>query len=84
MQSACRPSGRACVELQAVLVDHDELAGTDLALVHGADQVERARLGREHPVDPALLAVRRPIASGRIPCGSRKPISFPSESATIE
>ena len=36
--------------VDALLVDQDELAGGNLAVVLGADQVERARLGREHRV----------------------------------
>ena len=36
--------------VDALLVDHDELAGTDVALVDGADQVEGAGLGGDDPV----------------------------------
>src|SRR4029079_13724713 len=38
----------------AVLVDQDQLAGRELSLQLGADQVERARLGGQDPLD--LLA----------------------------
>ena len=62
--------------LDAVLVDQDELAGRHLALVVGADEVERARLGGEHrvAVDPAQ--VERPEAVGvaeadELPLGER-------------
>ena len=80
MQSACRPSGSAWVALQAVLVDDDDLAGADVALVDGADQVERARLGGEHPV--VARAGRARAAGSRAGRGSAS--SFPSESATTE
>ena len=36
--------------VDALLVDHDELAGTDVSLVDRADQVEGAGLGRDDPV----------------------------------
>ena len=52
----------------AVLVDHDDLARPDSRSVLGADQVERARLGRDAPSRPPS----RPSTSGRKPCGSRK------------
>ena len=49
----------------AARVDHDHLARLDLAHEVRADDVERARLAREHP--PALG--RRPSTSGQKPCG---------------
>ena len=50
MQSAWRPSGHGLGRVHPVLVDDDELAGANVALVGRADQVERARLGGDHPV----------------------------------
>ena len=46
-ESACAGLGHGLHRVDAVLVDHDELAGRDLALVLGADEVERAGLGGE-------------------------------------
>ena len=55
MQSApCSAGSTACARAHAVLVDQHQLAGRDLALELGADEVERAGLGGEHPL--AVLA----------------------------
>ena len=40
----------AWLRMDAVLVDHDELAGSDLALELRADEIERAALGRDDRV----------------------------------
>ena len=55
MHSAPRVSAHGLPEAGALLVDDDQLAGLQLALRGGADQVECARLGGQHPgvVQPA-------------------------------
>ena len=55
------------IERSPVVVDRDDLARLDIALVRRADDVERARLGREHDA----RRPSRPMASGRQPRGSR-------------
>ncbi len=50
--------------VDAFLVDHDELAGRDLALVLGADEVESARLGCENRVAVDPPEIERPEAVG--------------------
>ena len=59
------------VALDAVGGDGDDLAVLDLAHELGADDVERAGLRGEH-----IGAAERPSTSGRIPMGSRAPISM--------
>ena len=62
--------------MDVVLVDHDELAGRDLALVLGADEVERAGLGREDGVAVDAAEIERPEAvrvakADQLPFGKR-------------
>ena len=63
MQSAPRSLGQRLRRVQAVLVDDDELAGPDVALEVGADQVERAGLGGDDPVvaEPAERERPEPV-----------------------
>ena len=75
------PSGQRLGRVQAVLVDDDELAGTDIALVDRADQVERARLRGDDPVVPPLEPAERERPD---PVRVAEADSFPSESATTE
>ena len=55
MHAAPRPSGTACGAVDALVVEPEHLAGADVAVDGGADQVERAALGGDDPVvaDPA-------------------------------
>src|SRR5437868_7357003 len=48
--------------MRAVLVDYDQFSAGDLALELGADEIERARLGREHPVTVQAAEDERPEA----------------------
>src|SRR4051812_23220678 len=53
LEDAVRAAGRlrhGLPRVDAGLVDDDELAGRDLPLERRADEVERARLGRDDPV----------------------------------
>src|SRR5438105_13111816 len=47
----------------AAVVRDDELARTQLALEGGADEIERARLGRNDPVVAELAEAERPHAA---------------------
>ena len=46
--------------VDALLVDHDQLTGADVALVDGADQIEGARLGGDDPVVAEPAERQRP------------------------
>jgi hypothetical protein len=63
--------------LDALLRDHHHLAVLHVAHEAGADDVERAGLGGED-----VAAVELAETSGRMPSGSRAPISFLLVSAT--
>ena len=63
--------------VHALRVDDDELAGLQLPHRLGAEEVERAALRGEEDRRRA-----RPSTSGRMPSGSRKPTSLPSERST--
>ena len=69
--------------VHALVVDDDDLAGLDVADEVGADDVQRAGLGGQHPAAGALGPMR-PRTSGRTPSGSRTPISASLDSATSE
>ena len=54
--------GHGLLGAAAFVVDHDELAQADFALEPGADEVERAGLGGEHPVAVEPAEHERPEA----------------------
>ena len=92
MQSACRPSGSACVACRPSSSIDDELARPHVALEAGADEVERAGLGGEHPVvaepaererpDAVRVAEADERALGERARPSRRPRAGPSRCAT--
>ena len=76
MQSAPSGGGNGLVRVDAVLVDHEQLAAAELALGLGADEVERAGLGGDRPAVVEPPEHERPeavrVAEGeQLPVGER-------------